>query len=67
MLSTAGRPLEQETLAVLGLGSIGQSCLRLLLEIEPHPRIFDTLSEMTELQSFGELTLDVAKPLVVGR
>ncbi len=38
MLSRVGRSLEQESLAVLGLGSIGQSCLRLLLEVCPHPR-----------------------------
>ena len=38
MLKRVGRSLEQESLAVLGLGSIGQSCLKLLLEVCPHPR-----------------------------
>jgi hypothetical protein len=38
MLDLAGRSLADETFAVLGLGSIGQSCLRLLLEVLPHPR-----------------------------
>ena len=37
MLKRVGRSLEQESLAVLGLGSIGQSCLKLLLEVCPHP------------------------------
>jgi acyl carrier protein len=38
MLQMAGRALDDEALAVLGLGSIGQSCLRLMLEVCPHPR-----------------------------
>jgi polyketide synthase 12/epothilone polyketide synthase D len=38
MLEVAGRKLSDEALAVLGLGSIGQSCLRLMLEVLPHPR-----------------------------
>jgi hypothetical protein len=38
MLGAAGRVLERETLTLLGMGSIGQSCLRLMLEVRPHPR-----------------------------
>jgi acyl carrier protein len=38
MLEVAGQALADEPLAVLGLGSIGQSCLRLMLEVLPHPR-----------------------------
>jgi acyl transferase domain-containing protein/acyl carrier protein len=38
MLATVGRRLEAEHLAVLGLGSIGRSCLALTLEVLPHPR-----------------------------
>jgi acyl transferase domain-containing protein/NADPH:quinone reductase-like Zn-dependent oxidoreductase/acyl carrier protein len=38
MLGLAGRSLADEAFAVVGLGSIGQSCLRLLLEVLPHPR-----------------------------
>ena len=38
MLDLAGRSLDEEAFAVLGLGSIGQSCLRLMLEVLPHPR-----------------------------
>ncbi|AJK48196.1 amino acid adenylation domain-containing protein [Burkholderia plantarii] len=38
LLATAGRRLEDETLAFIGLGSIGSSTLRLLLSVLPHPR-----------------------------
>lgn len=38
MLELTGRYPGWEHLAVLGLGSIGQSCLSLLLDVLPHPR-----------------------------
>jgi hypothetical protein len=38
MLRQAGRALEREDLAILGMGSIGQSVLRLMLAVLPHPR-----------------------------
>jgi NADPH:quinone reductase-like Zn-dependent oxidoreductase/acyl carrier protein len=37
MLRLAGRALNDERFAILGLGSIGQSCARLMLEVLPHP------------------------------
>jgi hypothetical protein len=37
MLQLSGRVLERETLAVVGLGSIGQSCVRLMLSVLRHP------------------------------
>jgi acyl carrier protein len=58
ILDLAGRSLADEAFAVVGLGSIGQSCLRLLLEVLPHPRhlvlcdlfakqdVLDTLAQM---------------------
>jgi NADPH:quinone reductase-like Zn-dependent oxidoreductase/acyl carrier protein len=56
MLNTAGRSLAQETLAVLGLGSIGQSCLRLLLALGPHPRelvLCDVFAKEQEWRNFA--------------
>jgi NAD(P)-dependent dehydrogenase (short-subunit alcohol dehydrogenase family)/acyl carrier protein len=38
MLERTGRSPGREHLAVLGLGSIGQSCLALALDVLPHPR-----------------------------
>ncbi len=38
MLDQTGRHPAWEHLAILGLGSIGQSCLALLLDVLPHPR-----------------------------
>lgn len=38
ILATAGRPLADECVAFLGLGSIGLTTLRLLLQVAPHPR-----------------------------
>ncbi|GHO49231.1 hypothetical protein [Ktedonospora formicarum] len=38
LLEEAGRYLSQERVAFLGLGSIGQASLRLLLEVLPHPK-----------------------------
>jgi acyl transferase domain-containing protein/acyl carrier protein len=58
MLEVAGRPLDQEALAVLGLGSIGQSCLRLLLEVCPHPRklvLCDVFAKERLWQNFSEV------------
>ena len=37
-LDRADRPLAGETLAVVGLGSIGYGTLRLMLEVLPHPK-----------------------------
>jgi acyl carrier protein len=58
MLQRAGRPLERERLAVLGLGSIGQSCLRLLLEVLPHPReliLADLFTREDTLEDFARV------------
>ncbi|MDB5306278.1 MAG: polyketide synthase family protein, partial [Gemmataceae bacterium] len=55
MLEQAGRYPGWEHLAVLGLGSIGQSCLALLLDVLPHPRaltlcdVFAKQDEVTAL------------------
>jgi acyl transferase domain-containing protein/NADPH:quinone reductase-like Zn-dependent oxidoreductase/SAM-dependent methyltransferase/acyl carrier protein len=57
MLGMAGRELQDESLAVLGLGSIGQSCLRLLLEVCPHPReliLCDVFAKEQIWQGFAE-------------
>ncbi len=56
MLAMSGRLLEQESLVVLGLGSIGQSCLRLLLEVCPHPReiiLCDVFAREQSWQAFA--------------
>ncbi|MBY0527973.1 MAG: SDR family NAD(P)-dependent oxidoreductase, partial [Gemmataceae bacterium] len=58
MLELAGRNLESESLAVLGLGSIGQSCLRLMLEVLPHPRelvLCDVFAKERAWQDFAEV------------
>jgi hypothetical protein len=57
MLQMADRPLEGESLAVLGLGSIGQSCLRLMLEVGPHPRelvLCDVFAKKESWQGFAD-------------
>ena len=57
MLDLAGRSLADEAFAVLGLGSIGQSCLRLMLEVLPHPRhlvLCDLFAKQDVLESLAE-------------
>jgi hypothetical protein len=57
MLDLAGRALADEAFAVVGLGSIGQSCLRLMLEVLPHPRhlvLCDLFAKQDVLDSFAE-------------
>ncbi|XXT15462.1 MupA/Atu3671 family FMN-dependent luciferase-like monooxygenase [Sorangium sp. So ce429] len=56
-LATAGRDLQGECLAVLGLGSIGGSSLRLVLERLPHPReivLCDLASREAALEAMRE-------------
>lgn len=53
ILATAGRPLANECVAFLGLGSIGLTTLRLLLQVAPHPRtliLCDLSSKLVQLQ-----------------
>jgi polyketide synthase 12/epothilone polyketide synthase D len=57
ILDLAGRSLADEAFAVLGLGSIGQSCLRLLLEVLPHPRhlvLCDLFAKRGVLDTFAQ-------------
>jgi len=57
ILAVAGRELEDEALTVLGLGSIGQSCLRLMLEVCPHPReliLGDVFERDEPLRAFAD-------------
>jgi len=61
MLASADRDLRQESLAVLGLGSIGQSCLRLLLDIGPHPKeliLCDVFDKQQAWQGFADEVRD---------
>jgi acyl transferase domain-containing protein/NADPH:quinone reductase-like Zn-dependent oxidoreductase/SAM-dependent methyltransferase/acyl carrier protein len=56
LLARIGRRLEQETLAVLGLGSIGKSCLDLALHVLPHPRsliLCDVFGKQTDLAALA--------------
>jgi hypothetical protein len=57
ILDLAGRSLGDEAFAGLGLGSIGQSCLRLLLEVLPHPRhlvLCDLFAKRGVLDAFAQ-------------
>ena len=54
ILATAGRTLAEEDVAFLGLGSIGLTTLRLLLEVAPHPRtliLCDLFPKVHQLQA----------------
>jgi hypothetical protein len=54
MLEQTGRCSRGEHLAVLGLGSIGQSCLSLMLDVLPHPRaltLCDVFSKQDEVKA----------------
>jgi hypothetical protein len=54
MLNQTGRDPGREHLAVLGLGSIGQSCLSLALEVLPHPRaltLCDVFAKQDEVKT----------------
>jgi hypothetical protein len=56
MLQQAGRSPAGEHLGVLGLGSIGQSCLRLLLEVLPHPgaiTLCDVFAKQEEVRALA--------------
>lgn len=53
IVKIAGRNLARETVACLGLGSIGLTSLRLLLQVLPHPRrllLCDLYSKHVELE-----------------
>ncbi len=61
MLDRAGRQTDQEHLAVLGLGSIGQSCLALLLDALPHPReitLCDVFAKRNEVEIIARCARD---------
>jgi acyl transferase domain-containing protein/NADPH:quinone reductase-like Zn-dependent oxidoreductase/acyl carrier protein len=52
------RALERERVAVLGLGSIGQSCVRLMLTVLPHPRelvLCDLFTKEAALRAFAHV------------
>ena len=52
------RALERERVAVLGLGSIGQSCVRLMLTVLPHPRelvLCDLFTKEEALRAFAQV------------
>ncbi len=54
LLQLAERSLEEETVAIVGLGSIGYATLRLMLEVLPHPREFilcDLYQKIDSLES----------------
>lgn len=57
MLETTGRYPGWEHLAVLGLGSIGQGCLALALDVLPHPRsliLCDVYAKKDELAGLAK-------------
>jgi hypothetical protein len=61
MLESTGRTLAREHLAVLGLGSIGQGCLALALDVLPHPRsltLCDVYAKKDELAAIGKQIKD---------
>jgi NADPH:quinone reductase-like Zn-dependent oxidoreductase/acyl carrier protein len=54
----SGRALERERVAVLGLGSIGQSCVRLMLTVLAHPRelvLCDLFTKEGSLREFAQV------------
>ena len=56
MLRLAGREMQSERVTALGLGSIGQSCVRLMLSVLPHPRtlvLADVFPKENVLQEFA--------------
>ena len=56
MMRLAGRDLTLERVAVVGVGSIGQSCVRLMLSVLPHPRelvLCDLFSKEHALRDFA--------------
>jgi hypothetical protein len=56
MLDRVGRYPGWEHLAVLGLGSIGRSCLALALDSSPHPRaltLCDVFAKRNEVEAFA--------------
>ena len=56
ILHEARRTLAQERLVCLGLGSIGLSSLRLLLQVAPHPQtimLCDLAAKLEQLQAIG--------------
>jgi amino acid adenylation domain-containing protein len=63
ILATAGRKLSEETVAFLGLGSIGTATLHLMLRCLPHPKrilLCDLYGKMTSLQ---ELSAQIARDI----
>jgi len=57
LVAAAGRVLVQERLACLGLGSIGLSTLRLLLQVAPHPAtilLCDLAAKAAHLDAIAE-------------
>jgi hypothetical protein len=61
LLLNAGRSLQDETLAVLGLGSIGQTCLELAMRVLPHPRsiyLCDIFGKLKNLKAIAERLRD---------
>ncbi len=62
MLETAGRYPGWEHLAVLGVGSIGQGCLALMLEVLPHPRsltLCDVFAKQDEVKALAKKLRDL--------
>jgi acyl carrier protein len=58
LLHEAGRDLASEHLAMLGLGSIGKSCLALLLDVLPHPAsltLCDVFGNRDELDAMAHV------------
>lgn len=56
MQEQAGRNLAREHLALLGLGSIGQSCLSLMLDVLPHPRALTLCDVFAKKDEVGEIS-----------
>jgi acyl carrier protein len=57
MLQRAHRGLAQQRLAALGIGSIGQSCVRLMLHVLPHPAqivLCDLFARADALAAFAD-------------
>jgi len=57
MLESTGRTIAKEHLAVLGLGSIGQGCLALALDVLPHPKtltLCDVYAKKDELAALAK-------------
>ena len=61
LLSAAGRDLREESVLFYGIGSIGLSALRLMLDVLPHPRELRLHDPYRGTQFFQELEVELRR------